>query len=594
MSDNTNAATVVPENNEDNTNQLSEQQEQVLANVETEATAEEPTTEDEGLVEASTAYDEISEAWANDKLDDKGIVAAVDNGTISEDQLVAITGDTLAEIRERIAESDQPKISEPLYSFEAAKDHLMRRIKESEGRLNAGGAIALTQVMLSRHEISQETATKLVEMLSVGNTDGSVSTSNTISEEQMILEDIKEHFKPTESIDEAKAGGRAIVSGLLKQQVEFEGSKSSLFVMHLANIAIYLFNRGELTITRRGEADISKKRPWMATTHEKLWAKIKEDRMFGEVLEDVDKIGSGESAREKSFGKVLDPYNDKFILPIVKLACMKACLVAYASVSGVQWGYRKKAQVQGRPSRKMEFASSVPEGEEKAYYKMLCAPWTILKPYEYGFREVQKERITDSGKSSYTVVESYRLSDNNDPSLRWIPDEMVEPLYQHHFAGHVLTYHTEERGTKRIPLGEISGSHDPRFPPMERKRESTQETLDKVKTLSDRVNVLTAERDAAQGGLDPENIVRTLQGIAGKARNKHLPMTATERATALEVAYDVIVSRLTNGEKPSEGEVRQLARIKTAIEAILTDKTDGIVEWRSANGANSLRTNVAA
>lgn len=571
--------------------QVSEQQEQLL-----DSTLVEDTGNNEQPQQTET-FETVSEQWNTNSIGDEDILQYVSEGVITPEQVSQITGDTIDEIKARVQAGleQQPATSEPMPFVDA---YLKLMTASKAGTSNAA-LLADVAAWRQRNEISEDTMNRLVEKLAE-TSNGAINTTSSTSVEMTILNDISANFAPMqESLDELKKEGSEIINSVIKTAVEFEGSMASRLVQVLAGIAVHGLNVGKQTggkqgflVTRRGEADITKQKPYTATTHQSLWGYVKREGMFGDAVTEQTEHGGGKLL--KIYGKTFDPYSDPSVAAIQPIACKKALLVAYGHVTKVRFGYwsRKSAQREGktyRPSRLTMFHESIPEGQDaKHFYRNLCIPANVLTPLVFNKWEEKVIGVVDNGETKRDimaiVLDKEAGEPNQDETLRWLSDDVAEYLYQHHFAGHELSYNLTERGNKLIPIGCINGSYDPRFPPNARKRETQAEKDARLnKALADLTKVST-ERDAALKGIEKEDRVSTLQALEAYAANKHMSLAPNEEYHAFVLAT-VMLERLTgNGKRPSPEDLKALLAFKRAVDAVIDDNPERSPIYKSPRG----------
>lgn len=572
---------------------ISEQQQDLVSGTtETSENTSDGDLQPVAIVGEVNRFADINAAWDRNELTDEDLLASYEEKEITEDQLVAICGDTLAELQERVNKARDEQVEKDktngTLSFETIHADLTERINSR--RLNAGGALALVKLRLAKGEISGETAERLEEWLYlVGNEDGSISHgANVIDPGKMIADDIVEHYKPTADSAESRKEAESIISGYMRHTIEFEGTKASRLIVDFANIAYAALKSGDFTISyQETPIDVDGKQMKMrrCNAHQKLWAYIKANKLLGAPKEQTEKVGD----KVMSLGMTYDPYADKGLLAMADKLCQKALMLAYGRL-GVQFGYCPKTRE--RPSRKQVFkpATDMSEEEINKSFVHVCVPKLILQPNTYKYETVRVQTGTnDSGTPTYKwITRAVPEAANDDTLLGWIPDDAVDPLFQHIFAEHVLEYDDEARGREDgsgvAPTGYINGSFDPKIGSRRgRQRQNKQSVTDENTKLKQQIAKVTGERDAAQGGLDPENRVKSMQALEGVFHNPKLKVELPEMCYGIAVAVSVI-DRVKETKSLPDDLAHWIAKLyQECGELIKKDHGDGTYDFELGN-----------
>lgn len=549
-------------------NQISGEQEQLLN---TEGTVE--SVLDPTLVDAADTYENIKAQHEAGEISDDDLLFAVSDGSITEDQFVEIRGLPSAEVQTLV--NAEPEVKEPMYSLDAAKEKILNMQKESNGKLSNAGALAVVQAWHMRNEVSEATLKELAKLLVPDN--GSNNPPDTFTE---TLNEMKAYYKPTLStLEDCKKAAENITGVIIHRNIELEGTQVSRLIQVFSDIAYHLAQKGELTLARRGEADVTLNKPYTGITHQVLWNAIKKGKMLGDVKEATgEKMGD----RVKHLGKIYDPYSDPSLSPQIPNICKRAVLFAFGHSTKVQFGYMPKRSANGRPSKLTIFESAV--DDEKGYFKNLCIPQNVVMP----LKNQVIEKITAVSSTEVTGLKLVGGESNDNESLIWVSHDILEPLYQH-LHGHELDYYLVDETNSGIPTGAIIGSHDPRFPPGAQVRESSAKALERTKA---ELTKASTERDAALKGIEKENRLGTLQALEAYVGNKNMPIDEKEPYHAFNLAL-VMLNRLTgNGRKPSQDDLKMLLVLKRAVDLVIEDDPEGKPMYKSPNG--DLRTPIAA
>lgn len=524
----------------------------------------------------ASVFAEIENAYADDVIDDPQLIEHVNNGDITAAEFMEIRGITFEECVAQQPSSQPPASVDPLYDFESAKAHFEKRMTDSDGKLNIGGCTPLVGAMADRHEISKKTYQQLLGWI----VSLQPASNNPPDNGEIIRESILDgDYKPSQTWEEAAANAAAIIGDKVKAEIKFEGTKAARLVVDFADIAVALLNEKEapegFTLFRIKYADRTiavdgaNKTERRCVAHKELWRCMKERNMLGKVQTEHTTIGK----MELNQGTTFDPYSDKSILPYVDKLTMKALLYALGK-QGITWGFLPISRT--RPSRKDTFEAAV--ADETKYQKHLCLPGNVLKPNNYRvYMQPEEYETTRNGKPAkatrYVNKTEVIPGGNPDTSLRWLPDECVEPLFQAQLADWELVYEDHARGDKEgggiHPSGYILRAYDPKVGDLAgRQREGKKPNADEVQTLKNTINKLTGERDAAQAGLDMTNKVQAAQAFQGLMANERLPVTVAELCNAVLIVENLLDHRLK--DKPSADLLKRLISLQEKLSLLLT------------------------
>lgn len=570
MSDAKTNETVNPSEGEGS--QLSESQETVL---------------NQGLVPAgeTESFEAIQKLWEDGELDEQVLHDYVVSNVITAKQFEELTG-------EDYVEGNQSSNETVAYLYTATQ--VIGKWEEAFANANLvpSAALAMLPAMVSRHELSVEDSHTVQDWLKTkdSNIGGNQPNEAVTLKSQMLT------YKPAfESVTEAKKEASALVAEGIGKQIEFEGRKSQRLTVAIAAFCHFSIQDGSLTIGYEKNKETGVR---TTTIHKQLKALIKEKEFFGKVKEDKEVRGKDpESNADKvaNFGTTYDPYNDKGFAPVFDACCMRAVLIAYPH-SPVRFGFMKKTSI--RPSRKTRLLSELPEGENPSnYFEYAGIPYNLLKPFDYEYKSYQKTFDSEKdGKPTQVkrwVTELVKGKPEEDTSLVWLPNDAVEPLIQHYFAGHTLSYEDNKSGRLDLPLGTINGSYDPKVGPVTRKRPTKTTTADPEQTkvierLEKALSATRVERDRAMQGLDMERIVSTSQAIAAKNRNYALPVNETEFCNEIDIAIS-LVDRFEHGIHPGQDGCRKMVELYKRLMAFIQEKEEGeAIVWNVVDRVGNL------